>query len=95
MFGTPLPQGIPIVFECRREQLLGIAHLPGNSARFGVLLVVDGPQYRVGSYLSPVGFTGPDACIESDHTFSPIAWRDEVVDCTLAWTRGLDVRQNA
>ncbi len=42
---------ISVVFECADEQLLGILHPAiGDSADIGVLLVVGGPQYRVGSH---------------------------------------------
>jgi exosortase A-associated hydrolase 1 len=40
----------PFVFECRGEALLGILHDPVVPARRGVLIVVGGPQYRVGSH---------------------------------------------
>ena len=41
----------PIVFHCEREQLVGILHRGANpGARLGVLIVVGGPQYRVGSH---------------------------------------------
>ncbi len=37
-------------FECRGEQLFGIASLPRQSAARAVLIVVGGPQYRAGSH---------------------------------------------
>jgi exosortase A-associated hydrolase 1 len=41
----------PIVFDCEGEQLVGILHQGANpGARLGVLIVVGGPQYRVGSH---------------------------------------------
>ncbi len=40
----------PFVFECRGEQLIGILHQPEKAVRTGVLIVVGGPQYRVGSH---------------------------------------------
>ena len=42
----------PLVFECSGETLLGILHRAahGAAARPGVLIVVGGPQYRVGSH---------------------------------------------
>lgn len=41
----------PIVFECGGEPLVGIVHRSARSeARLGVLIVVGGPQYRVGSH---------------------------------------------
>jgi exosortase A-associated hydrolase 1 len=39
----------PVVFACAGEQLLGIVH-PVGAARIGVVIVVGGPQYRVGSH---------------------------------------------
>ncbi len=38
------------VFEAGGERLLGILHAPPRPAARGVLLVVGGPQYRVGSH---------------------------------------------
>jgi uncharacterized protein len=41
----------PIVFDCEGEQLVGILHRGANSdARLGVVILVGGPQYRVGSH---------------------------------------------
>jgi exosortase A-associated hydrolase 1 len=41
----------PVVFDCAGEQLVGILHCGANPhARLGVLIVVGGPQYRVGSH---------------------------------------------
>ena len=41
----------PVFFDCSGERLLGIAHRPaGQGIGVGVLLVVGGPQYRVGSH---------------------------------------------
>ncbi len=42
----------PIIFECAGDELVGILHPPAHvaSAGIGVLLVVGGPQYRVGSH---------------------------------------------
>lgn len=46
-----MPDEIPILFDCVDEQLLGILHRPRDGdASVGVLLVVGGPQYRVGSH---------------------------------------------
>lgn len=40
-----------LVFACGREQLLGIAHIPSVTVSdIGVVVVVGGPQYRVGSH---------------------------------------------
>lgn len=41
---------IPLLFECQGEQLPAILHQTDASAKLGVLLVVGGPQYRVGSH---------------------------------------------
>ncbi|MEQ1530675.1 MAG: hydrolase 1, exosortase A system-associated [Methylococcales bacterium] len=43
-------QETPIVFKCHEDNLIGIIHRSSDSARLGVLLVVGGPQYRVGSH---------------------------------------------
>jgi len=41
----------PQIFDCEGEQMLGILHhAQGNKSDIGVLLVVGGPQYRVGSH---------------------------------------------
>lgn len=41
----------PISFDCAAQRLLGILHSPGNAiGDTGLLLVVGGPQYRVGSH---------------------------------------------
>jgi exosortase A-associated hydrolase 1 len=40
-----------VVFECEGESLVGILHVPeGEPARIGVVVIVGGPQYRVGSH---------------------------------------------
>lgn len=39
-----------LVFDCGGESLIGILSTPAASARVGVLVVVGGPQYRVGSH---------------------------------------------
>jgi exosortase A-associated hydrolase 1 len=41
---------IPLVFNCEDNALYGIAHLPQPAKQCGVLIVVGGPQYRVGSH---------------------------------------------
>lgn len=38
------------VFRCRGARLVGILHRPAQSRPLGVLVVVGGPQYRVGSH---------------------------------------------
>ncbi|MGH8657586.1 MAG: hydrolase 1, exosortase A system-associated [Gammaproteobacteria bacterium] len=40
----------PLCFRCEGAWLYGIAHLPDAPGRRGVLIVVGGPQYRVGSH---------------------------------------------
>jgi uncharacterized protein len=40
----------PIVFQCRGDYLTGIVHHANTSVSLGVLLIVGGPQYRVGSH---------------------------------------------
>jgi uncharacterized protein len=41
----------PIVFRCRGDSLVGILHpLEKGMCRIGLLIVVGGPQYRVGSH---------------------------------------------
>jgi exosortase A-associated hydrolase 1 len=39
-----------VIFDCEGVQLLGIIHQTVAAARTGVLLIVGGPQYRVGSH---------------------------------------------
>jgi exosortase A-associated hydrolase 1 len=41
---------IPLVFKCGADDLIGVLHLPVNGGKRGVLIVVGGPQYRVGSH---------------------------------------------
>ncbi len=41
---------IPLVFDCAGDKLVGILHRPEEPARVGVIVVVGGPQYRVGSH---------------------------------------------
>ncbi len=40
----------PVVFDCAGDQLLGIVHRGGPDASVGAIIVVGGPQYRVGSH---------------------------------------------
>ncbi|MBU1363435.1 MAG: hydrolase 1, exosortase A system-associated [Gammaproteobacteria bacterium] len=40
----------PIVFPCQEDSLIGIIAEPEHGAATGLLLVVGGPQYRVGSH---------------------------------------------
>lgn len=39
-----------VVFSCAGEQLLGIVTCPDQAVNTGILIVVGGPQYRVGSH---------------------------------------------
>lgn len=41
---------VPFFFPCGDDSLLGIAAVPEKSGPVGVLVVVGGPQYRVGSH---------------------------------------------
>jgi exosortase A-associated hydrolase 1 len=41
---------IPVVFSCGTERVVGVLHGPDHPAKLGVLLIVGGPQYRVGSH---------------------------------------------
>jgi exosortase A-associated hydrolase 1 len=40
----------PIAFNCEGEDLIGVVHRPDGRSPIGVLIVVGGPQYRVGSH---------------------------------------------
>lgn len=40
----------PVVFDCKGESLLGIIHAGDTQSDVGVLVIVGGPQYRVGSH---------------------------------------------
>lgn len=40
----------PLVFPCAGEPLVGVLHRPQRACRVGVVVVVGGPQYRVGSH---------------------------------------------
>ena len=41
----------PLLFDCREESLLGILALPEKtSSSIGVIILVGGPQYRIGSH---------------------------------------------
>ena len=39
-----------LVFGCRDEQLVGILHAPAAASETAVIIIVGGPQYRVGSH---------------------------------------------
>ena len=40
----------PVIFDCAGDRLIGILAEPSASSTVGVLLLVGGPQYRVGSH---------------------------------------------
>jgi exosortase A-associated hydrolase 1 len=40
----------PLFFECEGDELLGIVTVPASLGPLGVVIVVGGPQYRVGSH---------------------------------------------
>jgi len=44
------PRELPLIFQVGREQLVGILHAPEAAASTAVLIIVGGPQYRVGSH---------------------------------------------
>ena len=41
---------LPFVFSCQSDDLIGVIHQPEVTSNIGVLVVVGGPQYRVGSH---------------------------------------------
>jgi exosortase A-associated hydrolase 1 len=41
---------IPMAFRCAGATLVGVLHLPAAAPSIGVVVVVGGPQYRVGSH---------------------------------------------
>jgi exosortase A-associated hydrolase 1 len=47
---TVQTEEIPVVFNCQGDHLVGMVHRPVNAETVGVLLIVGGPQYRVGSH---------------------------------------------
>jgi uncharacterized protein len=60
------------LFRCEGEDLLGIVALPAEPASAGVLIVVGGPQYRVGSHRQFVHLArhlavGRAACMRFDY----------------------------
>ena len=40
----------PVVFDCRGDRLVGVVTTPLTAADLGVVIIVGGPQYRVGSH---------------------------------------------
>ncbi|MEX2123353.1 MAG: hydrolase 1, exosortase A system-associated [Woeseia sp.] len=45
-----MKQERPVVFDCAGDRLVGILHASEHDAETGVVIVVGGPQYRVGSH---------------------------------------------
>jgi uncharacterized protein len=45
-----LANELPITFDSAGDRLAGIIHLPTGTPSIGVIIVVGGPQYRVGSH---------------------------------------------
>ena len=45
-----MTQESAVAFQCGEEWLYGILHRPEHTAKRGVIVVVGGPQYRVGSH---------------------------------------------
>ncbi|MCF8107515.1 MAG: hydrolase 1, exosortase A system-associated [Desulfohalobiaceae bacterium] len=43
-------QEVPTVFACRGHDLIGMVHRPEAEPEHGVVIVVGGPQYRIGSH---------------------------------------------
>jgi exosortase A-associated hydrolase 1 len=41
---------IPLIFPCEGDALVGVLHVPEAQPSIGVVVVVGGPQYRVGSH---------------------------------------------
>jgi exosortase A-associated hydrolase 1 len=63
---------VPLVFTCESEPLIGVLNVPERPARLGVVIVVGGPQYRVGSHrqfvlLARAVATGGFACLRFDY----------------------------
>ncbi|CAI08560.1 hydrolase 1, exosortase A system-associated [Aromatoleum aromaticum] len=63
---------IPLVFSCGSEPLIGVLHIPNRPARLGVIVIVGGPQYRVGSHrqfllLARELASGGFACLRFDY----------------------------
>jgi exosortase A-associated hydrolase 1 len=63
---------VPFFFACGEDSLLGIVALPAEPADVGILVIVGGPQYRVGSHRQFVLFARALAsagipCMRFDH----------------------------
>ncbi len=48
--GTESDNELSLIFSCQQSQLVGVLHRSSHPAAVGILLVVGGPQYRVGSH---------------------------------------------
>lgn len=48
--GDRIVQETAVTFRCGADTVFGILHLPNSALNRGVLIVVGGPQYRVGSH---------------------------------------------
>jgi exosortase A-associated hydrolase 1 len=62
----------PFFFACGGDSLLGVVALPAEPAEVGVLVIVGGPQYRVGSHrqfvlLARALASAGIACMRFDH----------------------------
>ena len=65
-------QEIPLFFDCHGATLVGMLARPNDASRVGVLIVVGGPQYRVGSHrqfvlLARALATAGIACMRFDY----------------------------
>ena len=54
---------LPVVFSVGSDQLVGIVHTTSSTADIGVVVVVGGPQYRVGSHRQFVLLARALACV--------------------------------
>lgn len=66
------PDEVVLTFDCQGEELIGILTYPPTAAGIGVIVIVGGPQYRIGSHrqftllarsLANAGFP----CLRFDH----------------------------
>lgn len=62
----------PLHFDCAGERLIGVLHRPQGAPRHGVVVVVGGPQYRIGSHRQFVELgrglaAGGHACLRFDY----------------------------